>query len=209
MMNLKQLVAAATMAGAFSAAAMGVGAGLANAAPPSAPAGGQAIRADPVARAGLDRVDPDPADLGRADPVGPVGPVGLRADPMDTVALDPATSTAARVGLRAHPADPADPVTRVDLRAQARAGPVAHGTGMTSVATSAARPGARGPHLGEQAHRRGRTGAGRSRRPGGNGMMARSTTGATRKRPSGIPASISGASTSSESGSRCDLVLNS
>jgi hypothetical protein len=106
---------------------------------------GPAIRADPVARAGLDRVDPDPADLGRADPVGPVG---LRADPMDTVALDPATSTAARVGLRAHPADPADPVTRVDLRAQARAGPVAHGTGMTSVATSAARPGARGPHLG-------------------------------------------------------------
>jgi hypothetical protein len=163
---------------------------------------GPAIRADPAARA-----DPGRAGPGRAEPrVGtgaPADPADLRANTVASAApADPATSTAARADLRAHPADLADRVTRAAPRARL----VGRGTGMGSVATSTGPRGATDPHLGDREHHRGPTGAGRSRRPGGDGMVARSTTGATGKRPFGIPGSISGASTSSGFGSRCKPV---
>jgi hypothetical protein len=103
------------------------------------------------------RLDPaDPADRGRADPVAPADP---RAE---TVApADPAD----RAAPRAHPADPMAPVARAAPRARL----VGHGMGIRSVATSTGPRGATDPHLGDRAHHRGRTGAGRSRRPGSTG----------------------------------------
>ena len=92
-MNLKQLVAAATMAGAFGAAAMGAGAGLANAAP-SAPAGGHSAPAaggfqakgpgDPGGPGGPG--GPGPGD---PDPVELRGTTVARADPVDLRRADP------------------------------------------------------------------------------------------------------------------------
>jgi hypothetical protein len=102
------------------------------------------------------------------------------------------TSTA-----RADPVGPGTSMARAD-----RAGP-AHGVGIPSVATSTGLRGETDPHPGDGVRRRGRRGADRSRRPGDSGWVAQSTTGATRKRPCGIPRSTSGASGSSGSGSRC------
>jgi hypothetical protein len=160
-----------------------------------------ATRADPVAQVDLGRADPDRVDLGRADPDR--ADTATPADPRraDTVApADPATSTAARADLPVHLAGLATPVTRAAPRAHL----VGHGMGTHSVATSTGPRGATDPHLGEPEHHHGQTGAGRSRRLEGAGMVARSTTGATRKHPSGIPGSISGASTSSGFGSPCE-----
>jgi hypothetical protein len=179
---------------------------------------GQMIRVDPAAQVAPARVGQvDPADLGdtvQADPVdlpvGPAAPVGL-ADLGNTARADP-------VDLPEGPADRADldtqaaPVSmvRVDLAVPADqadlvvpAGPAVLGTAMLSVATSTEPPGEKEPLLGGTASHPGRTGDGRSRHPADVGTMARSTTGATRKHPCGIPDSTSGASTSSESGSRC------
>ena len=157
-----------------------------------------AIQADPVARADPGRADPVAGAELRADtmaqadppPGGPGGPPGGHGG---------AGGPADQADLQAHPADPANPVTR----AAPRAHPADHGTGMRSVATSTGPRGATDPHLGDPAHRRGPTGAGRFLRPVGDGSMARSTTGATRKRPCGIPGSTSGDSGSSGFGSRC------
>ena len=141
-------------------------------------------------------VDPDPVDPARVDP-----------DPVDRAATDPADPD---------PADP-DPVVldRADRVATAPADravpettdpavPAAHGMGMTSVATSTGPRGATDPRPGALARHRDRAGTDRFRRPGDSGGMAPSTTGATTKLPCGIPGSTSGASTSSESGSRCN-----
>ena len=162
-----------------------------------------AIPADPAARADpadpVARVDPgaqaDPGALvepvTRADPVGLANPVTL-ADPVG------------RADLRADPVDLADLVTQKDPVARADPVAPAHGMGIPSVATSTGPRGETDPPLGDRVRRRGRTGADRSRRPGGNGWMAQSTTGATRKRPCGIAGSTSGASGSSGFGSRCN-----
>ena len=155
-----------------------------------------AIPADPAARADPGRADPadpvaqvDPGALAepvtRADPVGLANPVTL-ADPVG------------RAGLRADPVDLVDLVTQMDPVAPA------HGMGIPSVATSTGPRGETDPPLGDRVRRRGRSGADRSRRPGDNGWMAQSTTGATRKRPCGIAGSTSGASGSSGFGSRCN-----
>jgi hypothetical protein len=179
---------------------------------------GQMIRVDPAVRVDPARVGQvDPADLGntvRADPVdllvvpvGPAVPVGLantvRADPVG-LPVDPAAQ--ADLDTQAAPAS----MVRVDLVVPADqagpvvpAGPVVLGTAMLSVATSTEPRGEKEPLLGATASHPGRTGVGRSRHPADGGTMARSTTGATRKHPCGIPDSTSGASTSSESGSRC------
>ena len=61
----------------------------------------------------------------------------------------------------------ADPVGL--LGTTARAGPVAHGMGIPSVATSTGSRGVTGPHPGDGVRRHGRTGADRSRRPEGPG----------------------------------------
>jgi hypothetical protein len=179
---------------------------------------GQMIRADPAAQVAPARVGQvDPADLGntvRADPADPadlpVGPADLAvpADLANTARADP-------VDLPAVPAARADldtqaaPVSmvRVDLVAPADlvgpADPAILGTAILSVATSTEPRGEKDPLRGATASHPARTGEGRSRRPADVGTMARSTTGATKKHPSGIPDSTSGASTSSESGSRC------
>ena len=176
---------------------------------------GQMIRVDPAVQVAPARVGQvGPADLGntvRAGPVdlpvvpvGPAVPVGLantvRADPVDLpvgpadradLDTQAAPVSMVRVDLVV-PADPADP-----------ADPAVLGTAMLSVATSTEPRGEKEPLLGATASHPGRTGDGRSRRPADVGTMARSTTGATKKHPCGIPDSTSGASTSSESGSRC------
>jgi hypothetical protein len=103
--------------------------------------------------------------------------------PADRAGPDP-TDRAARVG----PADRAAP---------------AHGMGTPSTATSTEPHGETDPHLGVMARRRGRAGAARFRHRVASGSVAQLTTGATRKPPSGIRTSTSGASISSESGFRC------
>ena len=152
------------------------------------------IPVDPVAQADPDRAEPRVGTEARADPAN------LRADMVasaDTVAsADPAD----RAALRAHPADRAALVTPTAPRAHR----AAHGMEIRSVAISTGPRGATDPPPGDRVRRRGRSGADRSRRRGGSGWMAQSTTGATRKRPCGIPGSNSGASGSSEFGSRCN-----
>ena len=120
-----------------------------------------AIPVDPVAQADPDRAAPD-----RAEPrVG----TGARADPRraDPGRTDPADLGADTVGS----ADPADPADRAALVTPAapRARRAAHGMEIRSVATSTGPRGATDPHLGDRAHHRGLSGAGRSRRPMGNG----------------------------------------
>ena len=178
----------------------------------AAPAGlaDPAVRAvaTPVARA-------DPADrvtiqADRAGPVGRVGPVDLATTLADLVApagrvstqaalaapADRVTTQAAPVA-RADPVGPANAVVPIPTRADP-------GMATRSVATSAGLRGATVRDRGALALRRDPTGAaGRFLRPVGNGVMARSTTGATRKPPFGTPVSTHGASGSSESGSRC------
>jgi hypothetical protein len=160
-------------------------------------------RADPVVRA-----DPDPAGRETTDLADQEGPVGRattdlvgRADPADRATTD-------LVG-RADPVDrettdQADPVDRETTDRVDPAAPAVHGTATTTAATSTAPPGETDPHPGVQASHRGRHGTGHFPRPVDGGMTARSTTGATRKPQTGIPSSTSGASTSSESGSRCN-----
>ena len=207
-MKFKQLLGGITVAGALSAAALGVGAGAANAAPgapPPGPAGNHGGPApggihppnapgDPGGPGG-----PRRAQVARADlRVGPVGRADLRVGPVGRA--DPVI----RAGLRADragpiiQADPVGPAVPVD-----RAVPAARGTEMRSVVTSAGPRGVTGRHLGDPVRRRDPTGTGRSPRLVGTGDMGRSTTGATRRLPCGIPDSTSGASGSSESGFRC------
>jgi hypothetical protein len=173
---------------------------------------GQMIRVDPAAQVAPARAAPvalavlgntaraDPVDL-LVDPAAQVGPAVLantaRADPVDLL-VDPAAQVGPAVLANTVPTDlvvPAVPVVRAD--------PAVLGTGMLSAATSTEPRGAKDPLLGATASHPGRTGEGRSRRQGVTGMRAQSTTGATRKHPCGIPDSTSGASTSSEFGSRC------
>ena len=204
-MKFKQLLGGITVAGALSAAALGVGAGAANAAPGAPPPGPAGNHGGP-APGGIHPPNAPGDPGGPGGPGGPwpgrtrrtgrtgrtwAGPVG-RADP------------AIRAGLRADrvgpiiQADPVGPAVPVD-----RAVPAARGTEMRSVVTSAGPRGATGRHLGDPVRRRDPTGTGRSPRLVGTGDMGRSTTGATRRLPCGIPDSTSGASGSSESGFRC------
>jgi hypothetical protein len=161
---------------------------------------------DPVDRAAtdpgvLDRADPDPVVLDRADRVATD-----RAAPETT---DPAVPAAPETTDPAVPADPetTDPAVPADPETTGCAGlavPAAHGMATTSVATSTGPRGATDPHPGALARHRDRAGTDRFRRPVDSGGMVPSTTGATTKLPCGIPGSTSGASTSSESGSRCN-----
>jgi hypothetical protein len=155
---------------------------------------------DPVDPA---RVDPDPVDRAATDPADPDPADPDRADRVATAPADRA------VPETTDPAVPAVPETTdpADLETTGCAGlavPAAHGMGMTSVATSTGPRGATDPRPGALARHRDRAGTDRFRRPGDSGGMAPSTTGATTKLPCGIPGSTSGASTSSESGSRCN-----
>ena len=175
----------------------------------------------------LNRADPaDRAD--RADQVvlAPADPAA-RADPVSTDLVDLAVLRVAPVAL----ADPVDPgntdlvdlvVLRVDLVGlvglvdqdtpantdpAAQVAPVdraVRGTATTNAATSVAPRGATGLAPGGMVHLLVRPGIDRCRRQEARGTTARSTTTATRRRPSGIPGLTSLASTSSGSGSRCN-----
>ena len=159
----------------------------------------RAVPVDLVAPA--DRVTTQAVLVAPADRV--TTPVGL-VDPADRVSTQAdRVAPADRVTTQAAPADRADPVVPANavVPIPTRADP---GTATRSVATSAGLRGATVRDRGGLALRRDPTGAaGRFLRPVGNGVMARSTTGATRKPPFGTPVSTHGASGSSESGSRC------
>jgi hypothetical protein len=167
--------------------------------------------ADPVAQADPAQADPapvaqagrrpqttraNPAPAGPADPAPQVDPVA-RAD--QTTQVDPVGQ--ADQTTQVDPADQADPVVPWTTALAGRR--PEHGMGIPNVATSTGPRGETDRHPGDGVRRRRRRGADRSRRPGGSGSVAQSTTGATRKRPCGIPGSASGASGSSGSGSRC------
>jgi hypothetical protein len=169
---------------------------------------GQMTPVDPAAQV-------DPARVGRVAPAvlentARADLVDLLVDPAAQVVPDPA-ALVARADLDTQAAlVPMVRVVRADLVVPvvpvARAVPVGQavlGTGTLSVATSTEPRGEKDPLPGATASHPGRTGEGRSRRPADGGTMARSTTGATKKHPCGTPDSTSGASTSSESGSRC------
>lgn len=177
----------------------------------------------------LNRADPAaPVDQVVLTPVDPAAQADLRntrADPVDQAVL-----LAVPVGLVV-PADPVDPgntdlvdlvVLRVDLVGlvglvdqdtpantdpAAQVAPVdraVRGTATTNAATSVAPRGATGLAPGGMVHLLVRPGIDRCRRQEARGTTARSTTTATRRRPSGIPGLTSLASTSSGSGSRCN-----
>jgi hypothetical protein len=180
----------------------------------------------------LNRADPaDPVDQVVLTPVDPAAQADLRntrADPVDQAVL-----LAVPVGLVV-PADPVDPgntdlvdlaVLRVDLVGlvglvdqdtpadtvrvvpAAQAGQVDRavlGTATTNAATSMAPRGATGLAPGGMVRLLVRPGIDRCRRQEARGPTARSTTTATRRRPTGIPGLTSLASTSSGSGSRCN-----
>ena len=170
-MNLKQMIAAATLAGAFSAAALGMGAGLANAAPgspPPAPAGGHGAPAPGGIHAPTGPNDPGwtwrsrrtrrpgrtrrtwwprvaPVDMARAVP----------AAPRPRWTWWPGRTWRPRwTRLTAN-----GPVARV-----AQADPAVRGTAMLSVATSTEPRGAKDPLLGATVSHLGRRGIDRSRR---------------------------------------------
>ena len=142
---------------------------------PAARADLRNTRADPVAQAVLLVVPVNPVDLGSTQVV-PADPVDLGSTPANT---DPVAQVA--------------PVDRAVL-----------GTATTNAATSVAPLGATGLAPGVMVRLLVRPGTDRCRRQEARGTTARSTTTATRRRPSGIPALTSLASTSSECGSRCN-----
>lgn len=152
------------------------------------------VRGDLVDRVGLAA----PAVRAVPENTARVAPVDLKVVPAGPVAPDP-TALAALAGLDI-------PAALVSMVRVDRAGRVAladRGTGIRIADTSTMRHGATDLPLGDQGNRLGRRGIGPSRRQGVRGTMARSTTGATRKLPCGIPVSTPGASGSSESGFRC------
>src|SRR5271155_339845 len=153
----------------------------------------------------VDRVDRgDPVDRATTDPAGPVG----QAARVDLVTTAPAALVVRAITDPAVPVDlvTTDPVDRVapdSTVREAPAVPVAHGTAMTTAATSTTLRGGTDPHPGVLASHRDRHGTGRFRRPVDRGTTGRSTTGATRKRLPGTRNSTSSASTFSEFGFRC------
>jgi hypothetical protein len=157
---------------------------------------------DPAARAGLKNTQADPVDpvdlkntqavpVVQADPVDPANTA--QADRVAPAALD----LAGLVGL-------VDPANTAQADPAAQVVPAVLGTATTNAATSMAPRGATGLAPGGTVRLLVRPGIDRCRRQEARGITARSTTTATRRRPSGIPALTSLASTSSECGSRCN-----
>ena len=152
----------------------------------------QTIRVGTLAQAHPAALDRKAAPVRKAAPDRRAGPV-TRVIP-ETLAA-PMTMADPRVITRA--------ITRADPVAQADPRP-AHGAVTPTAATSMAPRGAMERHRGDGVRRHGQRGTSRSLRPAGIGDMAQSTTGAMTKRPCGITDLTSGASGSSESGSRCN-----
>ena len=98
---------------------------------------------------------------------GPVVPPTGTAQADPVVLQGTGTDPADPVDLQVTGTAQADPVGL--LGTTARAGPVAHGMGIPSVATSTGSRGVTGPRPGDGVRRHGRTGADRSRRPEGPG----------------------------------------
>jgi hypothetical protein len=170
-------------------------------------------RALPMTRRDLARADPARAHRavpGTTTSAHLVVPADL-ADKARAGPADLGTSTRTDLVVRADPAvpgtsirtDPVAPGTSTPVARAGRAGLVAHGMEMPSVATSAGPRGVTDPPPGDRVSHRGRTGTDRSHRRAATGGTAQSTTGATRKRRFGTPGSTRGASGSSGSGSRC------
>ncbi|OBG82047.1 hypothetical protein A5701_09375 [Mycobacterium sp. E3305] len=180
----------------------------------------QATMAHPLPGAFIPRTHPAiRADLGapagRADLGAPAVPAGRRADLVGQVApvtragqmvpVDPEAPEAPEGPIiQADPAARAGPTTQAAPAAPAdRADRAVRGTEILSAATSAAPRGVTVRRLGDPVRRLAPRGTGRSPRPVDIGGTVRSTTGAIRRPRCGTPASISGASGSSECGFRC------
>jgi hypothetical protein len=154
------------------------------------------VRVDPAARAVVaqavvgraDRAVLVPADLADLATTVPAGPD--LADLADLATTD--------LAARVVPVT-TDPVAQ-EITAQVDP---ADGTATTIAVTSTAHRGVTDPRLGVAESRRGRIGAGRFPRQEGVGTTDQLITTATTRTRSGTRASTSGASTSSECGSRC------
>ncbi len=215
-MKLKQLMAGATIAGALGAAALGVGTGIASAAPGPQPGGHNAPAVNHAAPQdpGGGHGPGGPGGPGGGGPGGPGGPgpggpgghgPGGPVVPWTGWSRRPRTWRSRSGPAITDPAAPAitDLVDRVVTDPADRVVPALHGTVTTTAVTSTGLRGVTVPHLGAPASRRIPTGAGRFRRQEGVGTTDRSITTATTRTRSGTRASTSGASTSSEFGSRC------
>jgi hypothetical protein len=149
-------------------------------------------RVDPVVLAA--QADPDTQAL-----TARVGPAVLGT----TVRADRGVPVVLGTTVRADREVPVGQGTTVPADREVPVVQAERGMEMTIGVTSTTPRGATDLAPGDQVSHRGLRGIDRSRRREAHGTMARSTTGATRKHPCGIPDSTSGASTSSESGSRC------
>jgi hypothetical protein len=135
--------------------------------------------------------------VGLAGPVVLTGRVDLDTlvDPVDITATTEATGTAPR---------PTTPTSTTTITTTTTATGAGSARGATIFAAASGVPrGATDPHPGVRARRRHRTGTNHFPRLVDSGPTAQSTIGDSTKRPRGTHSSTSGASTSSESGSRC------
>jgi hypothetical protein len=179
---------------------------------------GLVTREPPVVRADRGLVDPatrvdlgTPADLvtreARVDlvvlvtlvvRVTPVSPVGLaaRATPVD---LRDITATMVTAGT-----GPTTPTSTTTISTATTASGAGSARGATTLAVASSMPhGVTDPRPGVRVRRRHRPGTNHFPRRVDSGPTAQSTTGGSTKRRLGTHSSTSGASTSSESGSRC------
>jgi hypothetical protein len=155
---------------------------------------GLVVRADqgPVALAALVTRDDR---VGLVTPVGPTG-LAVRATPVDLLDIT-ATMVTAGTG-------PTTPTSTTTISTATTASGAGSARGATTLAVASSMPrGATEPHPGVRARRRHRPGTNHFPRRADSGPTAQSTTGDSMKRLLGTHSSTSGASTCSESGSRC------
>jgi hypothetical protein len=167
---------------------------------------GPVTREAPVVRVTLEvppalAIQADQARVVQVTRVGPVVRVtrvglAVRATPVDLLDIT-ATMVTAGTGLTT-------PTSTTTISTATTASDVGSARGVTTLAVAFAMPhGATDPRPGVRVRRRRRPGTNHFRRRVDNGPTAQSTTGDSTKRLPGNHSSTSGASTSSESGSRC------
>jgi hypothetical protein len=135
--------------------------------------------------------------VGQVILVSPVG-LAIRATQVDPLDI---TATTAMAGTTTSLTTPTS-TTTISMATTASGAGSARGATMLAVASGVPR-GATDPHPGVRARRRHRPGTNHFPRRVDSGLTAQSTTGDSTKRLLGTHSSTSGASTSSESGSRC------
>jgi hypothetical protein len=135
--------------------------------------------------------------------VGPVTRVALTGRVDLTILVDPVDITAAVATAGADPR-PTTPTSTTTITTTTTATGAGSARGATTFAAASGVPrGVTEPHPGVRARRRHRPGTNHFPHRVDSGPTAQSTTGDSKKRLPGTHSSTSGASTSSESGSRC------